>query len=226
MFESHKNGYYPAMSWILSFADYFLHLDVHLGSLIAQYGSATYGVLFLIIFCETGLVVTPFLPGDSLLFATGAFAALGSLNVLTAFVLLVLAAILGDSVNYAVGRRLGPAAVEKAHGRWLKREHLERTQRFFETHGAKTIILARFVPIVRTIAPFVAGVGQMHYRRFVAYNVAGGILWVGIFLFAGFLFGNVPVVKKNFTLVVFAIIGISLLPGVWEWWRGRGKRGT
>lgn len=201
--------------------DVFLHLDKHLGAVISHYGSLTYGILFLIILCETGLVVTPFLPGDSLLFATGAFAALGVLDVRVAFLLLATAAILGDTMNYWIGRSIGPKAFERADGGWLKKSHLERTQRFFEKYGGKAIVIARFVPIVRTVAPFVAGVGCMHYRRFISYNIFGGLLWVGLFLFGGYAFGNVPIVKENFSIVVFAIIGLSLLPPIVEFWKQR-----
>lgn len=209
------------MNFLLRAADVFLHLDVHLGAVISNYGSLTYGFLFLIVFCETGLVVTPFLPGDSLLFATGAFAALGVLDIKIAFILLAAAAILGDTANYWIGRRLGPKAFKEANGGLLRKEHLERTQRFFEAYGGKAIVLARFVPIVRTVAPFVAGVGSMHYRRFITYNIVGGILWVGLFVFGGYAFGNIPTVRDHFGLVVISIIILSTIPPVVEYWRYR-----
>jgi membrane-associated protein len=199
------------MDWLMHAVDFFLHLDHHLIGVFEQYGTWTYAILFLIIFLETGIVVTPFLPGDSLLFAAGALSASGGLNPVVLFVLLSVAAILGDTVNYAIGRAVGPR-VFREDVRWLKREYLERTHRFYEKHGGKTIILARFVPIVRTFAPFVAGVGTMSYGRFVVYNIAGGILWTSIFIFGGYFFGNLPVVKENFTFVILGIILVSVLP--------------
>jgi len=202
------------------FIDFILHLDTHLGELIARYGTGTYALLGLIVFAETGLVVTPFLPGDSLLFAAGAFAGLGSLDPWILFFLLSGLAILGDTVNYWVGAWVGPRAFT-GEFRWLKKEHLDRTHAFFERHGGKTIILARFVPIIRTFAPFVAGVGTMHYRRFLAFNVVGGILWVGIFVWGGYFFGNLPVVRENFTLVILAIIILSVVPIGVEFLRAR-----
>lgn len=205
--------------------DLFLHLDKHLNEIITQYGTWTYLILFLIVFCETGLVVTPFLPGDSLLFAAGAIAALGSLNVFWLFVLLTAAAIIGDTVNYWIGAWLGPKVFRGENVRLLNRKHLERTHKFYEKYGGKTIIIARFVPIVRTFAPFVAGIGTMSYWRFIAYNVIGGILWVAICLFAGYWFGNQPFVKRNFSLVIIAIVLISLLPMVWEFVRHRMQKG-
>jgi membrane-associated protein len=203
------------MDWLKSSIDFFLHIDKHLAEVIRDYGAWTYLILTLIVFCETGLVVTPILPGDSLLFAAGTFAALGSLNVHLLFLLLTAAAILGDTVNYAFGKFLGPQAL-KAPGRFLKKEHLERTQAFYAKHGGKTIILARFVPIVRTFAPFVAGVGVMSYGKFLLYNVVGGTVWVALFVYLGYFFGNVEIVKKNFSLVILAIIGVSVLPIAWE----------
>ena len=203
------------MELLQKFADFILHLDKHLAELTAQYGTTTYAILFAIVFAETGLVVTPFLPGDSLLFAAGALAAQesGGLNVHLLFVLLTIAAILGDSVNYSIGKRLGRRAFT---GRFLKQEHLDRTHAFYEKHGAKTIVLARFVPIVRTFAPFVAGVGAMTYGKFIAYNVFGGVLWCGLLIYAGYAFADTPLVKNNFSLVIFAIIGLSILPMVIE----------
>jgi membrane-associated protein len=204
---------------ILSFLfDLFLHLDEQLQLVIGQYGAWTYSILFAVIFVETGLVVTPFLPGDSLLFAAGTFATLGSLNIWLVIGLLIAAAVLGDAVNYSIGHYLGERAYQI---KWIKREHLDKTHAFFEKHGGKAIFLARFVPIVRTFAPFVAGVGRMSYAYFATYNVAGGITWVFIFTLLGYFFGNIPFVKKNFELVIIAIIFVSVLPMVVEWWKAR-----
>lgn len=200
--------------------DWILHLDKHLVVLMNDYGTWTYAILFAILFAETGLVVTPFLPGDSLLFATGALTASGGLDLTTTLGLLFVAAVLGDAVNYSVGYALGPKVLTGNH-RFLKREYLERTQAFYAKYGGKTIVIARFVPIVRTFAPFLAGVGRMAYPRFAAYNVVGAAAWVGIFVIGGHQFGNLPAVKKNFTLVIFAIIGVSLLPALVEMWRAR-----
>jgi len=198
--------------------DLFLHLDEHLANVISQYGAWTYGILFGVIFLETGFVVTPFLPGDSLLFAAGTFAALGSLNLFYLMGLLMAAAILGDTVNYSIGHFLG----ERAYNiKFLKKEYFDRTHAFFEKHGGKTIFLARFVPIVRTFAPFVAGIGRMSYAYFVSYNLIGGVVWVLLFTLAGYLFGNIPFVRDNFEFVILAIIFISLLPMVFEWWKAR-----
>jgi membrane-associated protein len=192
--------------------DAFLHLDKHLHAILADYGGWTYAILFAIIFLETGIVVTPFLPGDSLLFAAGALAATGAaLDVHVLFFLLTFAAIAGDTVNYWIGSLVGPR-VFTDRVRFLKREHLDRTHRFYEKHGAKTIVLARFVPIVRTFAPFVAGIGSMRYSKFLAYNVAGGILWVAIFVYGGYWIGNLPIVKQNFSLFVVVIILVSVAP--------------
>jgi len=206
-----------------------MHLDVHLSALTDQYGVWTYAILFLIIFCETGLVVTPFLPGDSLLFAVGSLAALGSLRIDYLLVLLTVAAILGDTVNYGVGRFMGPKVFSMKGSRVFKLEYLERTRSFYKKYGGKTIIFARFVPIIRTFAPFVAGVGAMDYRRFVFFNIAGGLAWIGILLGAGYFFGSMTIVKKNFTMVIFVIIFISILPGVIEYMRhhrGGGREGS
>lgn len=210
------------MELLHQFIDLFLHLDKHLNDIIAQYGVLTYGILFLIIFVETGLVVMPFLPGDSLLFAAGALAATdGSpLNVLYLFVLMFLAAVLGNTTNYAIGHYIGPRAFS-INSRWLKKDYLDKTEAFYEKHGGKTIIITRFMPIIRTFAPFVAGVGSMKYVRFTIYNVVGGFLWVASFLFAGYKFGNLETVKHNFTLVIFAIIGVSLLPAFVGFIKGR-----
>jgi membrane-associated protein len=200
--------------------DLFVHLDRYLGAVIEDYGTWTYLILFAILFCETGLVITPFLPGDSLLFAAGTFAALGSLDVVWLTVLLSAAAILGDTVNYWAGSYVGPRAFS-GQIRFLRRDYLDRTQRFYERHGGKTIIIARFVPIIRTFAPFVAGIGAMNYTRFLAYNVVGGIAWVVTFVCGGFFFGNLKAVRDNFTLVVLAIILISVMPVLAELIRAR-----
>ena len=200
----------------MEFFDYILHVDKYLEIIVTQYGAWTYIILFLVIFCETGLVVTPFLPGDSLLFAAGAIASLGSLNVHSLFLLLFIAAICGDTVNYHIGYFLGPKFLEKNNSKLIKKEYLEKTHRYFEKYGGKTIIIARFVPIVRTFAPFLAGIGSMTYRHFMCYNVVGALLWVSLFTYAGYFFGETPFVKKNFTLVILAIIVISVLPALVE----------
>lgn len=197
--------------WLI---DFFLHLDQHLAEIIARHGTHTYALLFLIVFCETGLVVTPILPGDSLLFAAGAFAAQGALDAWLLFGLLGVAAILGDTLNYAIGHYLGPKVFHYPRSRFFNPEHLRRTHAFYERHGGKTIVIARFVPIVRTFAPFVAGIGAMSYGKFLAYNVVGALLWVGICVMAGYFFGNIPVVKENFSLVILAIVLISVAPAV------------
>jgi len=201
--------------------DWVLHLDTHLDVLIQGYGVWTYLILFLIVFCETGLVATPFLPGDSLLFAVGTFAARGSLDLGTALLLLSLAAVLGDTANYWIGHLVGPKVFHKEGVRFLNRKYLDRTHEFYERHGGKTIIIARFVPIIRTFAPFVAGIGAMSYGRFIAYNVFGGVGWVAALTLGGYFFGNIPVVKHNFSIVIMAIIVISILPGVIEFLRQR-----
>src|SRR5512139_3462177 len=206
------------MDLINTLMEFFLHLDEQLAMIISQYGTWTYAILFLIIFMETGFVVTPFLPGDSLLFAAGSFAALGSLNIWVLLVLLSIAAVGGDTVNYWIGHYLGDRAYNI---KWIKREYLDRTHAFFEKHGGKTIFLARFVPIVRTFAPFVAGMGRMSYGYFFSYNVFGGIVWVLVFTLLGFFFGNLDFVRKNFELVIIAIILISVVPAVWEAWKAR-----
>jgi len=206
------------MEFVSFLVDLFLHLDEHLASIISQYGTWTYGILFAVIFMETGFVVTPFLPGDSLLFAAGTFAALGSLNIVGLVLMLMVAAILGDTVNYSIGHYLGERAYKV---KWIKKEYLDKTHAFFEKHGGKAIFLARFVPIVRTFAPFVAGIGKMSYGYFITYNFVGGIVWVALFTFAGFYFGNIPFVKKNFEFVIVAIILLSVMPMVYEWWKAR-----
>jgi len=209
----------------MHFIDLILHLDRHLTELVADYGPWVYGILFLIIFCETGLVVTPFLPGDSLLFVAGMLAGAGLLDPALLVLLLSTAAILGDSVNYAIGRRFGSAVFRSERARLFKPAHLKRTQQFYERHGGKTIVLARFIPIVRTFAPFVAGIGKMAYPRFLAYNVGGGLFWVGGFVLGGYLFGDLPLVKENLGLVIVAIIIVSIMPGVIEYWRQRRAAG-
>lgn len=206
------------MEIIKSALDLFLHLDEYLQEIIINYGAWTYGILFVVIFVETGLVVMPFLPGDSLLFAAGTFAALGSFNVWGLIGLLSIAAVLGDAVNYSIGHYLGDRAYNI---KWIKKEYLEKTHAFFEKHGGKAIFLARFVPIVRTFAPFVAGIGKMSYAYFATYNIVGGITWVFIFTLLGYFFGNIPFVKKNFELVIIVIILVSVLPMVFEWWKHR-----
>ncbi|MBI5102319.1 MAG: DedA family protein [Nitrospirae bacterium] len=209
------------MEYIKTFIDIFMHLDKHLSVIIQNYGLWTYAILFLIIFCETGLVVTPFLPGDSLLFAAGAFAGLGVLDVTLLCVLLSIAAILGDTVNYAAGHIVGPRVFSGEKSRFLNREHLVKTHAFYEKYGGKTIIIARFMPIIRTFAPFVAGIGSMNYSRFILFNITGGLLWIGVFIIGGYIFGNIPLVKKNFTLVIMVIIILSVMPGVIEYVRHR-----
>jgi membrane-associated protein len=204
------------MEFITWFIDLFVHIDKHLADLVRTYGMATYVLLFVVVFCETGLVVTPFLPGDSLLFAAGAIASKGSLDVNLLAVLLFIAAVIGDAVNYAVGRYIGPKVFERKNSRVFKPEYLTRTHKFFEKYGAKAIIFARFVPIVRTFAPFLAGVGTMSYPKFATYNVIGAVVWVGLFTYLGFFFGSQPFVEKNFKLVILAIIVLSILPAVIE----------
>jgi membrane-associated protein len=199
------------MDPISSLIDFILHLDSNLAILIQQFGLWTYIILFIIIFCETGLVIAPFFPGDSLIFAAGALSAMGALDPLILFIVLSAAAIIGDTINYWIGHFIGPK-VFKQKSRFFKKEHLERAQTFYKKHGGKTIFLARFIPIIRTFAPFVAGIGIMNYRRFIFYNIIGGISWVAFFLLLGFWFGNLPVVKGNFALLIIAIIVISLLP--------------
>ncbi|MEQ1877850.1 MAG: DedA family protein [Bdellovibrionia bacterium] len=203
--------------------DFILHLDAHLNALVAYAGYWTYLIVFLIVFCETGLVITPILPGDSLLFALGALTTVDDavLSLPILYVTLTVASILGDAVNYYIGYRLGPRVFTSDSSRFLNRRHLLKTQEFYEKHGGKTIILARFIPIVRTFAPFVAGIGKMPYSRFGFFNVTGGIAWVTIFLVAGHWFGNLPSVKSNFHYVIIGIIIVSVLPVVFEWWKAR-----
>lgn len=196
--------------------DFILNIDQHLTELAAQYGVWIYGILFLIIFCETGLVVMPLLPGDSLLFAAGSIAAIGEMNIHLMVVLLIIAAILGDAVNFMIGKFFGEKLFANPNSKIFKQSHLQKTQQFYAKHGGKTIILARFIPIVRTFAPFVAGMGHMTYHHFLAYNVIGGVLWVTIFSYLGYFFGNLPIVKDNLSLVLIAIIVLSVLPGIIE----------
>ena len=205
-----------------------MHLDTYLGGIIKEYGMWTHALLFAVIFCETGFVVTPFLPGDSLLFAGGTFAALGSLNLTWLAVALSFAAVAGDNVNYWTGRTIGPKVFSSGSSRWLNKRHLERTHRFYEKHGGKTIVIARFMPIIRTFTPFVAGIGSMTYPRFLAYDVGGGIAWILTFTLGGYFFGNIPVVRRNFTMVIIAIIVISVCPAVIGFLRQRwgGKKGS
>lgn len=209
------------MEFLSRLLDFVLHLDKHLSSLIQTYGLWTYLILFVIIFLETGLVVTPFLPGDSLLFAAGTFAAAKALSVLWLFVILSAAAILGDTVNYWIGHFVGPRVFHQEKSRFFRKAHLDRTHRFYEKYGAETIIIARFVPIIRTFAPFVAGIGRMSYWKFISYNVIGGIGWVAFFVFGGYFFGNIPFIKRNFGLVIIAIIIVSTIPAVVEFCRHR-----
>lgn len=209
------------MEYVTFFIDFFLRLDQHLTSFVTQYGVWTYLILFLIVFCETGLVVTPILPGDSLLFAAGAIASLGALNIYLLLGLLIIAAILGDTVNYHIGKFIGPKVFSKKDSKIFRREYLDKTQGFYDRYGAKTIVIARFVPIVRTFAPFLAGVGSMKYSTFLTYNVFGAVLWCVVCLMAGYIFGEMPFVKKNFSLVILGIIFISVLPALIEIWRAR-----
>jgi membrane-associated protein len=206
---------------LTAFVDLVLHLDRHLLELVRDYGLWVYGILFLIVFLETGVVVTPFLPGDSLLFVAGTVAAMGELNIHNLAALLIVAAILGDSLNYSIGRYLGPRVFRFEDSRFFRKAYIERTHGFFERHGGKTIVIARFIPIIRTYAPFVAGIGAMPYRRFLMFNVGGAGLWVGLLAYAGFFFGNLPIVKNNLTVVILGIIFVSILPGIVEFVRAR-----
>jgi membrane-associated protein len=214
------------MNILAFFFDFILHLDKHLADIINSYGSLTYAILFFIIFAETGLIVMPFLPGDSLLFAVGALSAFGSLHIGAVLLLLGAAAILGDSVNYWIGSLFGQKIVDNPNIKFINQEHIDKTEAFYKKHGGKTIILARFIPIVRTFAPFVAGVGKMDYQTFFFYNVLGGVIWVGLFTLAGYFFGNLPFVKENFELVVFAIIGVSVVPVIVEYIKHKNTPST
>ena len=213
------------VSLVKWFIDFVLHMDTHLDLIVRSMGLLSYGILFVVIFIETGLVIMPFLPGDSLLFAAGSIAAIGSLNLLGLYLVVAAGAILGDTVNYWIGHYIGPRVfTEKV--RWLKKDYLDRTRAFFEKYGGKTIFLARFIPIIRTFAPFVAGVGEMSYGHFLSYNVAGGLAWTALFTFGGYFFGNLPFVRNNFSLIIVAIVVISVLPAVYEVIRARASRGT
>ncbi len=212
------------MDLLMQLLDLLLHLDKHLAALVTQYGAWVYAILFLIIFCETGLVVAPFLPGDSLLFVAGALWAASDMNPHALVLVLVAAAILGDSVNYAVGNFLGPRVFHWEDSRWFNRNALDRTHAFYEKHGGKTIIVARFLPFIRTFAPFVAGIGSMTYPRFLAYNVGGALLWVVSLVYAGVFFGNLPFIRNNLTAVIFGIIGVSLLPLVFAFVREKMRK--
>lgn len=214
------------MSILQQFIGIVLHIDIHLASLAAEYGVWMYGILFLIIFCETGLVITPFLPGDSLLFAAGSLCAISSIEIALLIPLLIAAAVMGDSTNYWFGRGFGARFAQNKESRFLKRKYLDQTEQFYEKHGAKTVILARFIPIIRTFAPFVAGLGSMNYRKFLSYSVFGSILWIGSFTLGGYFFGNIPFFKNNFTLVIVAIMVISLLPGIVGYVRARRAGNT
>ena len=212
------------MELIAQIMDVFLHLDSYLGGFIRDYGSWIYLLLFLIVFAETGLVVMPFLPGDSLLFVTGTLAAAGGMDVGWIVATLIAAAFCGDNTNYWVGHHLGPKVFRNHRSRFLNPGHLEKAQHFYARHGGKTVVIGRFLPIIRTFAPFVAGVGRMPYGRFLAYSISGTLLWVVSFVLAGYFFGNIPVVKRNLTFVILLIIVVSLLPGIIEYWRHRRRR--
>jgi len=209
------------MEIIIYFIDFFIHLDKYLPVIIESFGIWIYVIVFLVVFCETGLVVTPILPGDSLLFALGTFAALGALNIDLLLLLLCVAAIAGDTVNYSIGHFIGPKVFHYEDSRFFKKHYLIKTHEFYERHGGKTIIIARFMPIIRTFAPFVAGIGAMSYSKFILYNIVGGVAWVCVFLLGGYWFGNIPSIKNNFTVVIVAIVIISVLPGVIEYVRQR-----
>ena len=212
------------MSTVAYIIDIFLHLDKYLGVVINNYGFETYLILFLIIFLETGLVVTPFLPGDSLIFAAATFAAMGMLNIYILVAVLMIAAILGDTANYEIGRIFGDKIIKIGNGKLIKQEHLDKTNKFYDKHGGKTIIFARFIPIVRTLAPFVAGMGKMHYKHFISFNAIGGICWVLLVSGLGYFFGNIPVVKENFTIVIMAIILISIMPAIIAFLKGKANK--
>lgn len=211
------------MDYLLRFIDIILHLDEFLVTNFATYGNWMYGIIFIVIFMETGFVVTPFLPGDSLIFAAGALAALDAINIIILIPLLIIAAVAGDTVNYWIGNRIGEKVFTN-ETKWIKKEYIHRTQSFFEKHGGKTIFLARFVPIIRTFAPFIAGVGKMPYGYFLSYNIVGGIVWVCLFSLAGFFFGNIPLIKDNFSFVILAIIVISFLPAVYELIKSKAEK--
>jgi len=214
------------MAHLSHFIDFFIHLDIYLQGFVQQYGNWIYAILFLVIFCETGLVITPFLPGDSLLFAAGSIAAISGMNVHLLAILLVIAAILGDNVNYTIGKFIGPKIFNKEKSLLFNKKYLLKTHNFYEKYGGKTIIIARFIPIIRTFAPFIGGIGSMSYTRFFIYNVVGAFLWICLFIYGGYLFGNIPAVSNNFTLVIFAIIFLSILPPIIEVIRSRLKKAS
>jgi membrane-associated protein len=207
------------MNYMSAFIKFFLHIDKNILSIVGDVGVWTYLLMFVVIFCETGLVVTPFLPGDSLVFAMGAIISKTSLNLGYIFIILCIAAVLGDTVNYHIGRYIGPKIFEQEKIRFLKKDNLLKTQAFYEKHGGKTIIMARFIPIIRTFAPFVAGIGKMSYRRFLSYNAVGGISWISLFLFVGYFFGNLPFIRDNFTIIIYLIIVVSVIPAIFEYIR-------
>jgi len=213
------------MSILIHFINGIMHIDAYLALIIQQYGILTYVILFLIIFIETGLVITPFLPGDSMLFAAGALAAIGSMNIFTLLIVVYMAAVLGDTVNYHIGKKIGKKILEKEHVRFINKEYLIKAQKFYEKHGSMTIVIARFIPIIRTFAPFVAGIGEMNYSKFIPYNLLGGGLWVSLFLGGGYLFGNLSFIKNHFSYVLIIIILISLLPGVIVFIKEKRKKG-
>ncbi len=212
------------MDIIYTLLDFIINLDKHLTELISNFGGFTYVILFLIIFCETGMFMAPFLPGDSLIFVVGALSASGAMNIWLITGVLIAAAVIGDTVNYHIGKFLGPRIFKKQNVRFLNRKHLDKAHEFYRKHGGKTVIMARFIPVIRTFAPFVAGMGSMSYGRFILYNITGGIAWVSICVASGYFFGNIPVVSENFTLVILAIIGISLLPVVFTWMANRRNK--
>ena len=213
------------MSILIDLFNAIMHIDKYLNLLIEQYGMLTYLILFLIVFMETGLVVTPFLPGDSMLFAAGAIAAMGGMNIFTLLIIVYIAAVLGDTVNYHIGKKLGNKILEKEDIRFINKEYLKKAQAFYEKHGSMTIVLARFIPIIRTFAPFVAGIGEMNYKKFIPYNMLGGGLWVTLFLGGGYFFGNLPFIEKHFSYVLIAIILISILPAVIAIIKEKRKKG-
>ena len=213
------------MSILINLFNGIMHIDKYLNLLVQQYGMLTYLILFLIIFMETGLVVTPFLPGDSMLFAAGAIAAMGDMNIFTLLIVVYIAAVLGDTVNYHIGKKLGNKILEKEKIRFINKEYLKKAQAFYEKHGSMTIVLARFIPIIRTFAPFVAGIGEMNYTKFISYNMLGGGLWVTLFLGGGYFFGNLPFIEKHFSYVLIAIILISILPAVIAIIKEKRKKG-
>jgi membrane-associated protein len=214
------------MSFIENLINVVLHIDKYLNIIIQNYGLWTYGIIFLIIFCETGLVITPFLPGDSIIFATGALASEGMLEVFTLYIVFFLAAVLGDTANYFIGKKIGTGILEKENIRFVNKEHLDKAHRFYEKHGSMAIVLGRFIPIIRTFVPFIAGIGEMSYSKFITYNVLGGFLWVSLFLWGGYFFGSLPFIKRNFSYVVIVIIIISLIPAVVTFVRERKKDDT